>query len=395
MFDIPFMDLPAQHRALEKELMAVFGHALGTASFIGGPQVQSFEEEFASFCGTKHCVGVGSGTDALRFALLAAGVGPGDGVITVPMTFIATTEAISQVGARPIFVDVEESTCNMDPNRLEELLQRTFGAKGSSRRGRSSWKPKAVVPVHLYGHPAHMDPILELAQRYELVVVEDACQAHGAEYLSGRMGNGGAWRKVGTMGVAAAFSFYPGKNLGACGEAGAVVTDHDEIARRIRMIRDHGQSQKYYHEMEGYNGRLDAIQAGILRVKLRHLPRWNELRRQKAGVYNELLGSMDGCIALSEAPYARCVYHLYVIRVARRDQLHAHLTRKGIGTGLHYPLPLHLQKAYEHLGHKRGDFPVAERLSGEVISLPFFPEITLEQQQAVAAAVGEFLMGKV
>ncbi|MGQ9858765.1 MAG: DegT/DnrJ/EryC1/StrS family aminotransferase [Thermodesulfobacteriota bacterium] len=389
------MDLPAQHRALEKELMAVFSHALGTASFIGGPQVQSFEEEFASFCGARHCVGVGSGTDALRFALLAAGVGPGDGVITVPMTFIATTEAISQVGARPIFVDVEESTSNMDPNRLEDLLGRIFGDRGFLCHSGSSWKPKAVVPVHLYGHPAHMDPILELAQRYELLVIEDACQAHGAEYLSGRIGNRSTWRKVGTMGAAAAFSFYPGKNLGACGEAGAVVTDDDEIARRVRMIRDHGQSQKYYHEMEGYNGRLDAIQAGILRIKLRHLPGWNQLRRDKAAVYNELLGSMDNCIVPGEAPYARCVYHLYVIRVARRDQLHAHLMRKGIGCGLHYPLPLHLQRAYKHLAHKEGDFPVAEKLAREVISLPFFPEITREQQQAVAEAVKEFLSGKV
>ena len=268
---IPFLDLVTPHQELKDELAAVFAHALDTAGFIGGPMVEDFERTFAKFCNTQHCVGVGSGTDALRFALIAAGVKPGDVVVTVPNTFIATTEAITQAGATPDFVDVDESTYSMDPERLRKYLQGDCVVDGTTGRvfNKRLGRPvTAVVPVHLYGQAADMDPILDLAERFDLRVVEDACQAHGAEYFSKRQDR---WFKAGSMGRAAAFSFYPGKNLGACGEAGAVTTNDGEIARKIRMLRDHGQAQKYFHDMEGYNGRLDSIQAGILHVKLRHL----------------------------------------------------------------------------------------------------------------------------
>jgi len=323
--DIPFLDLVTPHRDLEDELVQVFRAALRSAAFIGGPMVESFEADFAAFCSTAHCIGVASGTDALRFALMAAGVRPGDAVVTVPNTFIATTEAISQAGALPVFVDVEESTCNLDPKRLAHFLEADCFQHEAIGRPvhRLTGRPvSAVVPVHLYGQPADMDSILALADRYGLLVIEDACQAHGAEYFSNRTAS---WRKAGSLGKAAAFSFYPGKNLGACGEAGAVTTDDPEIARKIRMLRDHGQSTKYYHEVEGYNGRLDAIQAGILRVKLARLPEWNARRRELAHRYHELLGSIDSITVPLEAPYSRCVYHLYVVRTPRRDELQAHL----------------------------------------------------------------------
>src|SRR2546428_2806940 len=277
--EIPFMDLVSTTRELQEELVSVFTTALHTAGFVGGPMVEGFERDFAKFCGSRFCVGVGSGTDALRLALIAAGVQPGDTVVTVPLTFIATTEAVSQAGARPDFVDIDERTYTMDPEKLRAYLETECtpdpktGRVVSKRTGRPV---TAVIPVHLYGQMAEMDPILELAARYDLIVIEDACQAHGAEYLSKKEDR---WRKAGSMGRAAAFSFYPGKNLGACGEAGAVTTDDDELARRCQMLRDHGQSRKYFHDVEGYNGRLDAIQAGLLRVKLRHLAKWNEQRR--------------------------------------------------------------------------------------------------------------------
>ena len=278
---IPFLDLVTLHEELKDELLPVFSRALSTAGFIGGPMVEEFERDFAAYCTTQHCIGVGSGTDALRFALIAAGIGPGAIVVTVPNTFIATTEAISQSGARPVFVDIDERTYNMDPAKLAEYLETQCAidaATGDLIDRKLGMPVKAIVPVHLYGQMADMDPILELAARYRLVVIEDACQAHGAEYFS-RKDN--CWKKAGSMGRAAAFSFYPGKNLGACGEAGAVTTNDAELAQKIRMLRDHGQARKYYHDVEGYNGRLDAIQAGILTVKLRHLPEWTE-RRQAA-----------------------------------------------------------------------------------------------------------------
>ncbi len=308
---IPFLDLVTPHAELKEELVAAFQEALKTAGFIGGPMVEGLEREFAAFCDTRFCVGVGSGTDALRFALAAAGVAEGDSVITVPNTFIATTEAISQVGAQPEFVDVEEHTSTMDPEKLRTFLEAdcernlATGRLISKRTGRPV---TAIVPVHLYGHPADMDPIMELAERYHLIVIEDACQAHGAEYFSERNNR---WMKAGSMGRAAAFSFYPGKNLGACGEAGAITTNDEEIARKCRMIRDHGQAKKYYHDVEGYNGRLDAIQAAFLRIKLKHLPEWNEQRRERAQVYGNLLTELgESAVVPLAAPWAKAVYHL-------------------------------------------------------------------------------------
>ena len=368
---IPFLDLAAPHAELEAELVAAFREALKTAGFIGGPMVQGLETEFAAFCDARFCVGVGSGTDALRFALSAAGVRPGDSVVTVPNTFIATTEAISQVGAHPEFVDVEETTSTMDVEKLRTFLKTqceqdpATGRLLSKRTGRTV---TAIVPVHLYGHPADMDPIMELAERYHLIVVEDACQAHGAEYFSVRHNH---WMKAGSIGQAAAFSFYPGKNLGACGEAGAITTNDEEIARKCRMIRDHGQAKKYYHDVEGYNGRLDAIQAAFLRIKLKHLQKWNDQRRGRAEFYGNTLSQIrEGVLFPVAAPWAKAVYHLYVIRVGDRDGFMAKLAAENIATGIHYPIPLHLQKAYDYLGHKEGDFPVTERLAREIVSLP-------------------------
>jgi dTDP-4-amino-4,6-dideoxygalactose transaminase len=387
---IPFLDLAVQHAGLEEELVSIFRRALQTAGFVGGPVVEAFEGEFAEFCGVRHAVGVGSGTDALRFALMAAGIQAGDTVVTVPNSFIATTEAITQARARPDFVDVDDRTYTMDPAKLGEYLK-TACAPSSDRQGvvnkRTGSRVKAIVPVHLYGQMADMDPILELAAEHNLVVVEDACQAHGAEYFSSRTRRK---HKAGSMGRAAAFSFYPGKNLGACGEAGAVTTDDEEVARRCRMLRDHGQSAKYFHDIEGYNGRLDAIQAGILRAKLRHLAEWNERRRARARRYRILLSGAD--LVVPYVPrWSRPVFHLYVVRVANRSHVQAQLTAAGIGTGIHYPVPLHLCKAYGGLLFRKGDFPVAECLASEILSLPMFPELASESQQRVVDALVESL----
>lgn len=387
---IPFLDLVTVHRAMEEELVGVFRAALQTGSFIGGPMLEEFEREFAEFCGTRFCVGVANGTDALRFAVMAAGVKPGDTVVTVPNTFIATTEAISQAGARFDFVDVEERTYNMDPERLREYLESQCEVDEGAGRlvHRKSGSPvAAVIPVHLYGQMADMDAILALAERYNLLVIEDACQAHGAEYFSRKENR---WRKAGSMGQAAAFSFYPGKNLGACGEAGAVTTDDERLARHCRMLRDHGQSKKYFHDIEGYNGRLDAIQAGLLQVKLRHLAEWNEQRRERARAYEKLFADAEGAIVLPHQPsWSRPVYHLYVVRVADRARLQKDLAAAGIGTGIHYPVPLHLTKAYESLGFGPGDFPIAEQAASQVLSLPMFPHLSLEQQERVVACALE------
>jgi len=389
---VPFLDLVTPHEQLEQELVTVFRSALHTAGFIGGPMVEGFEREFAEFCKANYCVGVGSGTDALRFALTAAGVCAGDIVITAPNTFIATTEAISQVGAAFEFVDIEEGTCNIDPAKLREHLETECyvdGVTGKLISRRSARPVTAVVPVHLYGQTADMDPIMELAQAYGLIVVEDACQAHGAEYFSKREN---CWKRAGTMGKAAAFSFYPGKNLGACGEAGAVTTNEQTLAQSVLVIRDHGHVRKYYHSMEGYNGRLDAIQAGILSAKLPSLSRWNEIRRQAAQNYHELLSPLSGAITLPHTiPLARAVWHLYVIRSKNRDELRKHLADAGIDTGIHYPIPLHLQEAYRELGYRRGDFPVTERVSAEILSLPMCPTLKAEQQRRVATEIASFV----
>jgi dTDP-4-amino-4,6-dideoxygalactose transaminase len=387
---IPFLDLVTVHRELRDELRALFEAALDTAGFIGGSMVQEFERDFAEACETRYCVGMASGTDAVRLALIAAGVQPGDTVVTVPLTFFATTESISQVGGRFDFVDVDPRTYTMDPERLRGYLETrcTLDAKtGRPVSKRTGGPVTAVIPVHLYGQMADMDPIRELAARYRLTVIEDACQAHGAEYFS-RMD--GRWYRAGSMGRLAAFSFYPGKNLGACGEAGAVTTDDEQVAKRCSMLRDHGQSKKYMHDVEGYNGRLDAIQAGILSVKLRHLSKWNEQRRELARSYDELLADMAESLVLPHVPsWSRPVYHLYVVRTVDRARLQNDLTAAGIGTGIHYPVPLHLVKAYETLGFLPGEFPVSEQAAAQVLSLPMFPGLSPEQLERVARCVRE------
>ena len=382
----PFLDLVTPHRELRQELLQVFNSVLDTASFIGGPMVQRFETDFATYCDTEHCIGVGSGTDALRFALIAAGVGPGDIAVTVPNTFIATTEAISQAGARPLFVDIDEATYNMDPSKLREYLeiQCDFDAATKTLVDKKTRdRVAAIVPVHLYGQTVDMDPIIEMAERYNLVVVEDACQAHGAEYFSARENR---WKKAGSMGLAAAFSFYPGKNLGACGEGGAITTNDAELAQKVRMLRDHGQAQKYYHDMEGYNGRLDSLQAGILSVKLKHLPLWTEMRRTVSSRYRELLKPYNGdVISQHEPAWSKPVHHLFVIRVQNRELVMKDLSSVGIGTGIHYPIPLHLQKAYKASGYRQGDFPVTEKVAASIISLPMFPGLLAKQQEVVVS----------
>jgi dTDP-4-amino-4,6-dideoxygalactose transaminase len=385
---IPFLDLVTPHQELKEELVAVFEWALGTAGFIGGPMVESFERDFAAFCDAKHCIGVSSGTDALRFALMAAGVQSGDVVVTVPNTFIATTEAITQAGALPAFVDIDERTYNMDPDKLREFLevQCEYGDEGLIHR-ESGRRVSAIVPVHLYGQPADMDPILELGARHDLIVIEDACQAHGAEYYSQKQRR---WFRAGSMGKAAAFSFYPGKNLGACGEGGAVTTNDAEVARKIRMIRDHGQAKKYYHDMEGYNGRLDAIQAGILSVKLKRLATWNEQRREAAMRYRELFCRAGFAeMAPYEAGWSKAVYHLYVVRVKERAAAQQLLAEQKIGTAIHYPVPLHQQKAYAHLCYHAGELPVAERVAPEILSLPMFPGIDMPQLGRIVTTLVE------
>lgn len=388
---VPFLDLVTPHKELEDELVAVFTTSLRTAGFIGGSMVENFERDFARFCDAGFCVGVGSGTDALRFALTAVGIGPGESVVTVPHTFIATTEAISQSGATPEFVDIDESTCTIDPVKLQDFLENQCGLDPATQQLISRRTKKAVtaiVPVHLYGQCADMDAILAIAQHYRLAVIEDACQAHGAEYYSKKEKS---WKKAGSMGQAAAFSFYPGKNLGACGEAGAVTTNDPRVAEKIRMIRDHGQSKKYYHDIEGYNGRLDSIQAGILGTKLQHLKEWNEKRRTIATNYRELLEVLRDQIDLVEEPtWSKSVYHLFVIRTEKRDQLQQFLKDQGIGTGIHYPIPLHVQKAYRSLGYKKGDFPVSEKVASEILSLPMYPQLGFDEQKYVVEKIGEF-----
>lgn len=393
---IPFLDLVTPHRELEGELLEVVRKAFSTAGFIGGPMVEGFEREFAAFIGTKYCVGVSSGTDALRFAFMAAGVQPGEIIVAVPHTFIATTEAISQAGAQIAFVDIDEQSYTMDPEKLREYLETRceFDTESGKLIERNSRRRVAgIVPVHLYGQTADMDPILELAAKYNLFVIEDACQAHGAEYFSKK---DNTWKSAGSMGKAAAFSFYPGKNLGACGEGGAITTNDEAMAQRMKMLRDHGQARKYYHDIEGYNGRLDSIQAGWLSVKLRHLVKWNESRRNLAHRYHELLSeAQDSVVIPVEASWTKGVYHLYVVRVADRKAIQEALAEAGIGTGIHYPIPLHLQKAYEHLGYREGSFPVTERIVSEIVSLPLFPQLTQGQQDQVVSEVKKFLDARV
>ena len=372
---VPFLELITPHIELEQELMDAVKGVLRSGVFVGGRVLEQFESEFAEFCGAKYCVGVSSGTDALRFALMAAGIGRGDVVVTVPNTFVATIEAILQVGATPAFVDIDPQTFNMSVDALREYLE--------EKSGRSV---RAIIPVHLYGQMCNMDPIMTLAQQYDLMILEDACQAHGAEYFSAKSGR---WLKAGSIGKAAAFSFYPGKNLGACGEAGAVTTNDPELAQRVRIIRDHGQNKKYHHLIEGYNGRLDALQAAILRIKLPHLKQWNEKRRKVAEIYNELLKGAQVKTPI-EPRWSQGIYHLYVVRLERRDEVQKYLAQRDIQTGLHYPVPLHLQEAYLNMGYHEGDFPVTEQLAREILSLPMYPQLERAQQTAVADALQQF-----
>jgi len=360
---VPFLDLRNQYLSIQQEIQEAIGQVLESTAFAGGPFVAKFEDEFAAYCNCKCAVGVGNGTDALWFALLALGVKEGDEVITVPNTFIATAEAISFCGARPVFVDVDERTYTLNPDLLEAAI---------------TPRTKAIIPLHHFGQTPDMDPILGIAQKHRLYVIEDACQAHGAEYKG---------RKAGSIGHAGCFSFYPGKNLGAYGEAGAVVTNDPELANRMRVLRDHGQPKKYYHDVIGWNGRMDGIQGAVLSVKLRHLDRWNENRRNHAAAYGTLLDGTDGLILPQAGHDRKHVYHLYAVRLQNRDRVLAGLADKGISCGIHYPIPIHLQKAYGFMKAEPGQLPVAEKSASEFVSLPMYPELTPQQVDYVAREI--------
>jgi len=359
--NVPFADIKTQYDTIRGEIDAAISSVLEHSAFIGGEFVNAFEREFANYCRVEYAVGVSNGTDALRLALLACGVGPGDEVITVPNTFIATAEAISMVGARVRFVDVEPGTATMAPEGFRTAINE---------------RTRAVVPVHLYGQPADMNPILGIAREHGLKVVADAAQAHGAYYDG---------QSVGALGDAVAFSFYPGKNLGAYGDAGAVVTDDHRIAERVAMLRDHGRKHKYEHQVEGFNCRLDGLQAAVLSVKLRHLERWTERRRWIASCYTDLLRGVKGITPVEQRPGTRAVYHLFVVRTDKRDALRSALETRGVETGIHYPIPLHLQPAYAHLRIPKGSYPVSESLCSRILSLPIYPEMSEEQIRFVAS----------
>jgi dTDP-4-amino-4,6-dideoxygalactose transaminase len=386
---VPFVDLRALHEEVRPEIEAAFKEVVDRSSFIGGDRVLNFEKDFASFCGSKYAVTCASGTDALKLALMAAGVGSGDEVITVPNTFIATTEAINLLGAFFSLVDIDRETYNMSPNRLAEFLETQCRVEGNGKCVliKTGRPVKAVLPVHLYGLPAEMKTILELAGKYGLRVVEDACQAHGAEYaLDGDM------RRAGTFGVAGAFSFYPGKNLGAMGEGGAVTTNDDSMDQRMRLWRDHGQSKKYIHlSPQGWNSRLDALQCAILNIKLKRLAQWNSARRQAASWYRERLRGDERIILPEEPAGSKHVYHLFVVRLPDRDKVLQGLSARGIGVGMHYPIALHLQTAYQGLGWRRGEFPESELSAETILSLPMFPHISEEQVDYVCRSLTEIL----
>lgn len=359
---IPFLDLSAQYQSIRDEIDAAVCGVLASGQFILGKEVTSFEKEFAAYCGADYGIGVNSGTSALHLALLAAGIGPGDEVITTPFTFVATVAAIRYTGARPVFVDIDPRTYTIDVTQIEaRVTQRT----------------KAILPVHLFGQPADMDPILEVARQHGLRVIEDAAQAHGAEYKG---------RRVGSIGDLGCFSFYPSKNLGAYGEAGMVVTNNPDYAALVGMLRNWGQEEKYRHAMKAYNYRMDAIQGAILRIKLRHLDAWTQTRRARAALYNKLLATSEVTTPV-EMPYARHVYHVYTVRSPHRDALRAALNAKGIQTAVTYPVPMHLMPAHADLGHKVGDFPHAEQASAEVLSLPIYAELSEKQVEVVSNAI--------
>lgn len=365
--NVPFLDLKAQHAPLRAELLSAIGEVIDTCAFAGGPFVAKFETEFAAFAGAAHAVAVGNGTDALWVALLAKGIGAGDEVITVPNTFIATAEAISYTGATPVFVDIDEKTYTMDPARIERAI---------------TSRTKAIIPVHLYGQMADMDPIMEIARKHKLLVIEDACQAHGASYKG---------RPAGTIGDAGCFSFYPGKNLGAIGEGGATVTNDAAFAARMKVFRDHGQEKKYFHSDIGWNCRMDGIQAVALSIKLKRLAAGNEARRQHAANYTRLLNGTPNVVLPSVASYGEHVFHLYVIRVPDRDAVLESLAKSGINCAIHYPRPIHLQKAYAQLGLKAGSFPISEGTATELLSLPMYPELRREQIEHVAKELKDLM----
>lgn len=365
---VPFVDLKSQYQSLAKEIDPALKSIMEKANFILGEEVGLLEEEFAGFCQVEFAVGVDSGTKALELALRACDIGVGDEVITVPNTFIATVLAISACAAKPVFVDVEPETCNINAGKIEQAITR---------------HTKAIVPVHLYGQPVQMDEIINIAKKHKLMVIEDACQAHGAEYKG---------KRVGGFGDLACFSFYPGKNLGAYGDGGMVVTNNEQLKEKLLMLRDYGQKQKYQHLIKGYNARLDTIQAEILRVKLKYLEQWNEARRKNAKMYNLLLKDVnDHIVTPSEVSWAKHVWHLYVIRTAKRDALQDYLSQSGISTGIHYPIPVHLQPAFCDLGYKKGDFAITEKMANQILSLPMYPELTEDQINYVVEKIKEFI----
>ncbi len=359
---VPYLDLKAQYQSIKPEIDQAVASVLESCQFVLGPEVAQFEKEFAAYCATTECIALNSGTSALHLALIAAGVGPGDEVITVPFTFVASVATIMYTGARPVLVDIEPRTFNMNPAAIEAAI---------------SPRTKAIVPVHLYGHPADMDPILEVARRHKILVIEDAAQAHGAKYRG---------RSVGSIGDIACFSFYPTKNLGACGEGGAVTTNNPEYARAIRILRDWGQDRKYHHLLHGYNYRMEGLQGAILRVKLRHLEEWTEARRAIVRKYNELLSDCD-LVQPAEMPWARHVYHLYTVRIKNRDAVQTALLEDGIPTGIHYATPAHLQPAYADLGYGKNSLSESEKAAKEVLSLPLYPELSESHIQTVSRAL--------
>lgn len=359
---IPFVDLRAQYLSIKEEVGTAITRVLDNTSFVMGREVEAFETAFAEYVGARFCMGVNSGTAAIQLAVTACGIGAGDEVIVPANTFFATAEAVSTAGATPVFVDADPISYNIDVNKIEAAI---------------TSKTRAIMPVHLYGQAADLDPIFEIAERRNLIVIEDAAQAHGSLYKG---------KRVGARGAAGCFSFYPGKNLGAYGEGGAVVTDDEAIARQVRLLRDHGSERKYHHEIIGYNFRLEGIQGAVLGVKLRHLDKWNDLRREHAARYTELLQE-SGLGLPREMDYARHIYHLYVVQSDKRDTLQQTLGEAGVQTGIHYPIPVHLQPAYASLGHQAGDFPEAERQAGRVLSLPMYPELTDAQIAQVSEAI--------
>ena len=361
--NVPFLDLKAQYQSIKDEVNEAILSVVESCAYVKGPAVKQFQKNFAEYCDVKYAVGVANGTDAIYLALRAVGIGPGDEVITTPDTFIATTEAITQAGAKIVFVDINPETYNINVSKIEEKITQ---------------KTKAIIPVHLFGQPADMDPIIEIAKKYNLKIVEDAAQAHGARYFG---------KRVGTFGDVACFSFYPGKNLGAYGDGGAIATNNEEIATQVEKLADHGSLKKYIHEEEGGNSRLDSVQAAVLDVKLKYLDQWNESRRKNAYVYNELLKNVAGVITPVELENTTPVYHLYVIQVEGRDGLQQKLSDAGIASGIHYPYPLHLTPAYQYLGLKKGDFPEAEKCADRFLSLPMYPELTESMIQKVCDVI--------